>query len=78
MWLDERQGTRMNVARATEMLATLADQIVTACPFCATMLSDAVDGMCNGNKPTVKDVCEVIELACAEEEARPSDFGAPA
>jgi Fe-S oxidoreductase len=42
MWMEEKIGKRINVERTEEALNTDADIISTACPFCITMLSDAV------------------------------------
>jgi Fe-S oxidoreductase len=42
MWMEEKIGKRINVERTDEALATNSDIISTACPFCITMLSDAV------------------------------------
>jgi Fe-S oxidoreductase len=42
MWMEEKIGKRINVERTEEALETDADIISTACPFCITMLSDAV------------------------------------
>jgi Fe-S oxidoreductase len=42
MWMEEKIGKRINVERTDEALATDSDIISTACPFCITMLSDAV------------------------------------
>jgi len=42
MWMEEKIGKRINVERTDEALSTDSDIISTACPFCITMLSDAV------------------------------------
>ena len=40
MWLEEPAGKKINHMRAEQALETKADALVTACPFCLTMLSD--------------------------------------
>ena len=42
MWMEEKIGKRINVERTDEALSLDTDIISTACPFCITMLSDAV------------------------------------
>ena len=42
MWMEEKIGKRINVERTDEALSLDPDIISTACPFCITMLSDAV------------------------------------
>ncbi|WP_114560922.1 (Fe-S)-binding protein [Desertihabitans aurantiacus] len=42
MWMEEKLGSRINVARTEEALATGATTIATGCPFCRVMLSDGV------------------------------------
>jgi Fe-S oxidoreductase len=42
MWMEEKIGTRVNVNRADEAIATGASTIAVACPFCSVMLNDAV------------------------------------
>ena len=34
MWMEEKLGTRINGNRTEEAVATGADQIAVACPFC--------------------------------------------
>ncbi len=42
MWMEEKLGTRINVNRADEAIATGATTIAAACPFCNVMLNDAI------------------------------------
>ncbi|WP_448630927.1 (Fe-S)-binding protein [Cellulomonas soli] len=42
MWMEESIGTRISTTRAAEAVATGADVIATACPYCTVMLSDGV------------------------------------
>jgi len=42
MWMEEKIGTRVNMNRGDEAIATGATTIAVACPFCSVMLNDAV------------------------------------
>jgi Fe-S oxidoreductase len=63
-WMDEGTGSRMNVARSRELLATHASQFVTACPFCSTMLGDGVAQLGSAPAAEVLDIAEVLEKSC--------------
>lgn len=67
MWMEERVGERINVERKKELLATGADAIAVACPFCMTMLSDA--GKKLESEVPVFDIAEIVadRLASKEE-----------
>ncbi|MEO7965660.1 MAG: (Fe-S)-binding protein, partial [Gemmatimonadaceae bacterium] len=58
MWMEESVGQRINVERKKELLATGAEAIAVACPFCMTMLSDA--GAKLGSTVPVYDIAEVV------------------
>ncbi len=58
MWMEENVGKRVNVERSEELLATGADQIAVACPFCMTMITDGVTGA--GSNVPVLDISEVV------------------
>jgi Fe-S oxidoreductase len=58
MWMEERAGERINVERKKELLATGAEAIAVACPFCMTMLSDA--GKKLESTVPVYDIAEVV------------------
>ena len=56
--MEEREGKRINVERTEELLATGADAIAVACPFCMTMIGDGVKAR-EANVP-VLDIAEVV------------------
>ena len=58
MFMEERQGKRINVERTEELLATGADEIAVACPFCMTMVTDGLKAK-ESNVP-VRDIAEVV------------------
>jgi Fe-S oxidoreductase len=63
MWLEEQNNERMNVHRSRELLQTNAERIVSACPFCLTMVSDGVKALDKGSEVVVEDLAEVLERA---------------
>ncbi len=62
MWMEEREGKRVNLERTEEALATGAGVIATGCPFCMTMLSDGVKE--KAESVVVRDIAEIILEAC--------------
>ncbi|HEY2848500.1 MAG TPA: (Fe-S)-binding protein [Gemmatimonadaceae bacterium] len=58
MFMEERVGKRINAERAEEAIATGADAIAVACPFCMTMMADSVKS--RDSRVEVFDVAEVV------------------
>jgi Fe-S oxidoreductase len=59
MWMEEREGQRINHRRTEQALATSASAIATACPFCLIMLRDGVTDLDRADVP-VRDVAELL------------------
>jgi len=61
MFKEEEKGTtRVNFERTHEAIATGADIIASACPFCNTMLTDGVKHEEKEDKIKVMDIAELI------------------
>jgi Fe-S oxidoreductase len=58
MFLGEEKGKRVNVERASELAATGAPVVGTACPFCQTMLRDAF-GTVTQTPPKLLDIAQI-------------------
>ncbi len=70
MWMEERIGKRVNIERIEEALGTAADVISTACPFCMTMLNDAVaqkvqERAVEDGRVEVLDIAELLQRGIA-------------
>jgi Fe-S oxidoreductase len=58
MWMEEKIGTRINLNRVDEAIATGAEEIAVACPFCRVMISDGVSAQAPDGGPEVLDVAQ--------------------
>ncbi len=58
MWMEETEGKRINAERADEALATGAQAVAVACPFCMTMLNDSIQS--RDAAIPVYDIAEVV------------------
>ena len=57
-WMEDKVGKKVNVERAQEALATGADEIAVACPFCFIMIDDAVKEL--GQEIPVRDISQIL------------------
>lgn len=71
MWMEETEGSRFNLKRLEDIEKTDANTVASSCPFCLTMLTDAVKDKGVENKYSVKDIAELLlecsvhgEIAC--------------
>jgi len=58
-WMEEQTGKKVNIERAEEALATEADEIAVACPFCFVMLDDGVKELGRDDVP-VRDIAIIL------------------
>lgn len=61
MWMEETLGSRINVNRTEEAIATGADQIAVGCPFCRVMLSDGLT--LKQSEGAAREEVEVLDVA---------------
>jgi Fe-S oxidoreductase len=69
MWMEEKEGKRINIERTEEALSTNASTIGTACPFCMTMMTDGVKAKEAGERAQVKDIAELLWEAVETKES---------
>jgi Fe-S oxidoreductase len=58
MWMEEKIGTRINLNRVDEAIATGVEEIAVACPFCRVMTGDGV--IARDSKVEVLDVAQAL------------------
>ncbi len=61
MWMEERIGKRVNMERTDEAVATGADTIGVACPYCLIMLDDGAKQ--KGSDTRVLDIAQVVDAS---------------
>ncbi|MGE9808751.1 heterodisulfide reductase-related iron-sulfur binding cluster [Janibacter sp. G1551] len=60
MWMEEKLGSRINMNRTEEALATGAERIAVGCPFCRVMMTD---GLTAKQAEGVGEDVEVVDVA---------------
>jgi len=69
MFLGEEKGKRVSVERAEELVATGAQTIGTACPFCQSMFQDALVGLMQA-PPNLLDIAQIMAAGIPEEQPK--------
>jgi Fe-S oxidoreductase len=62
MFLGEEKGKRVNVTRVEELMATGAQTIGTACPFCQTMFRDALGAASASSRTAPPKLMDIVQL----------------
>lgn len=63
MWMEEQNGTRINLERVKEAMKQQPDTLCVSCPYCMTMIEDGLKDLGVADKCRVKDVAEVVAEA---------------
>lgn len=61
MWIEEKEGTRINIARTEMALETNPTVIGSNCPYCLTMLSDGTKAKEMEEQVQTLDIIEILE-----------------
>jgi Fe-S oxidoreductase len=61
MWMEEREGTRVNIARTEMALQVNPTVIGSNCPYCLTMLTDGTKAKEVEEQVQTLDIAEIIE-----------------
>ncbi len=66
MWLEEREGNRINEMRTEQAMETKAQTVVTACPFCLQMFDDGIKAKAAEEQLKVMDIAELVAAQIEE------------
>jgi Fe-S oxidoreductase len=72
MWMEETIGKTVNVERTQEALATGAERIAVACPFCYVMMDDGEKGEGRDEDVKVQDIAEMLLESLEHEDSLPA------
>jgi Fe-S oxidoreductase len=61
MWMDEHSELKVNQMRAEQADQKGADHLISACPFCLSMLEDGLKGRNLDEKITALDIAELLD-----------------
>ena len=68
MWLEERLGKHINVARVEEALTKDPETICVCCPYCMTMFEDGLKEKNADDRVQVLDLAEITARALKEKD----------
>lgn len=60
MWMEEHEGSRVNVARTEQALEVNPTAIASACPYCLTMMNDGIKTKEKEDDVKTRDVAEIL------------------
>ncbi len=60
VWLEEKEGRRVNQVRVEQAMEVNPDILASACPFCLTMFEDGVKAKQVGDKIKTRDIAEIL------------------
>ena len=63
MWMEEKIGKRINIARVEQALESSPLTIATACPYCAVMMADGLAVAQPGASTQSRDIAELVAEA---------------
>jgi len=63
MWMEEKEGKLINVARVEEALKTQPETVCVCCPYCMTMFDDGLKDKEASDKVQVLDLAEIVARA---------------
>ncbi|MCY9002414.1 (Fe-S)-binding protein [Peribacillus frigoritolerans] len=61
MWIEEKQGKRINLERTEQALSVNPSMIGSNCPYCLTMLSDGIKAKEVEEQVKTMDIAEIVE-----------------
>ncbi|MGG4493255.1 heterodisulfide reductase-related iron-sulfur binding cluster [Brevibacillus reuszeri] len=60
MWMEEHEGSRVNVTRTEQALEVNPTAIASACPYCLTMMNDGIKTKEQEDHVKTRDVAEIL------------------
>ncbi|BAH46478.1 conserved hypothetical membrane protein [Brevibacillus brevis NBRC 100599] len=60
MWMEEHEGSRINVTRTEQALEVNPTEIASACPYCLTMMNDGIKTKEQEDHVKTRDVAEIL------------------